>query len=394
MEDGQTDFRHATETMNDKDPEPEIAQRPEETAAAPKGANGTNGSHSGNGNGSNGSGGNGSGRVADGWLGRLRALVGLRPASTMRDDLADALAQDVTAEEEADQVFSPEERMYLRNILNLRETRVEDVMVPRADIDAVDQTTPLGDLLRRFEESGHSRMPVYAETLDDPRGMIHIKDLMAYLTETADVPPAPEGKRRKKMPANLDLRRVDLATPLKEVDLVRKLLFVPPSMPATSLLAKMQTSRTQMALVIDEYGGTDGLVSLEDIVEVVVGDIEDEHDEDTDPMLVASGEGAWTADARIEIEDAAEEIGADFSIGDHGEEVDTLGGLLFSLVDRVPVRGELITSPDIPGFEFEVLDADPRRIKRLRIYRKRLGPRSQVKRPAPKPASGPAGEAE
>ena len=318
-------------------------------------------------------------RPPEGLWSRLKSVVGVKPASTMRDDLADVLAQEELTDRNGTQAFSPEERMYLRNILTLRETRVEDVMVPRADIDAVDDTIALGDLIRLFRKSGHSRMPVYAETLDDPRGMIHIKDLMAYLAEAADVPPDPEGKRRKKWPANLDLRRVDLAKPLKELELMRQILFVPPSMPATTLLIKMQTSRTQMALVIDEYGGTDGLVSLEDIVETVVGDIEDEHDEDEDPMFEPGGDGIWIADARVEIEDIVAEIGADFNLGELGEEVDTLGGLLFYLVDRVPVRGELISASTVPGFEFEVLDADPRRIKRVRIYRRRHAQRAQPK---------------
>jgi len=142
-------------------------------------------------------------------------------------------------------------------------------------------------------------------------------------------------------------------------------------MQTTDLLATMQANRMQLALVIDEYGGTDGLVSLEDIVETVVGDIVDEHDDDEAPMITSSGDGIWIADARIDLEDAVAAIGEDFEIAEAAEEVDTLGGLLFSMIGRVPVRGELISSPELPGYEMEILDADPRRIKRLRIYQRR-----------------------
>ena len=182
--------------------------------------------------------------------------------------------------------FSPGERAMLNNILRLREVRVEDVMVPRADIEAVEINTTLGDLMNLFEQSGHSRMPVYAETLDDPRGMVHIRDVVAHITRAR---PRQEGARARKPAAGgrrLDLANVDLAKTIGELSLIRTVLFVPPSMLASDLMARMQATRTQMALVIDEYGGTDGLVSLEDIVEMVVGDIEDEHDDD-EPLITA-----------------------------------------------------------------------------------------------------------
>ncbi len=184
------------------------------------------------------------------WLDRVRAAIGLKGPKSIRTDLAAALASDeITAS------FTPEERAMLANILRLREMRVEDVMVPRADIDAVDVTTPLSELLVTFRESGHSRMPVYRDNLDDPIGMVHIKDLMGYVTEKG-------GERRSN--GGLAFRDIDLSRPLSEAGLVRNVLFVPPSMPVAVLLANMQASRMQMALVIDEYGGTDGLVSLED----------------------------------------------------------------------------------------------------------------------------------
>ena len=250
----------------------------------------------------------------------------------------------------------------LHNILRLREVRVEDVMIPRADIEAVEINTKLGDLMVVFEQSGHSRMPVYSETLDDPRGMVHIRDVLANITKVAK---ARKGRASKKPVAvALDLAHVDLSKTIGELNLIRTVLFVPPSMLASDLMARMQASRTQMALVIDEYGGTDGLVSLEDIVEMVVGDIEDEHDDD-EPMITQSGDGVFVVDGKAEIDDVAKLIGEDFAAGEHGDYVDTIGGMIFNTLGRVPARGEVVQA--IPGFEFHVLDADPRRVKRVRI---------------------------
>ncbi|MHA1549701.1 MAG: transporter associated domain-containing protein, partial [Alphaproteobacteria bacterium] len=164
---------------------------------------------------------------------------------------------------------------------------------------------------------------------------------------------------------------------LDETDLVRTILFVPPSMPVSMLLASMQASRMQMALVIDEYGGTDGLVSLEDAIETVVGDIVDEHDDETVAMVVPDGEGGFLADARADLEEVSEIVGVDLTPGNDGEDVDTIGGLIFGLLGRVPVRGELVAAP--AGYEFEILDADPRRIKRLRINQRPAGWRSETR---------------
>ena len=177
----------------------------------------------------------------------------------------------------------------------------------------------------------------------------------------------------------LDLTRVDLKKTLQESGLIRELLFVPASMLASDLMQHMQARRIQMALVIDEYGGTDGLVSLEDIVEMVVGDITDEHDLDEENMITRAGEDVWLADAKAELEDIAREIGPDFDVAEQGEDVDTLGGLIFSELGRVPARGEVVQT--IPGFEFQVLDADPRRIKRVRIVRGRNLQRRRATRP-------------
>jgi CBS domain containing-hemolysin-like protein len=326
-----------------------------------------------------------SGRSPSFWV---RAARILRPqqGSRLREDLADALM--TTGSDDDD--FSPDERAMLHNILRFREVRVADVMVPRADIEAVDQNITIGELMILFEESGRSRMPVYADTLDDPRGMVHIRDLLSYVakqarnkrrgTKTAAPTIELNGEKSEKAPRsakpNFDLARVDLQKTLGEAGIIRKILFVPPSMLASDLLRRMQANRTQMALVIDEYGGTDGLASHEDIVEMVVGDIDDEHD-DEEVMFKRVSEDVFVADARVELEEIAAAIGPDFDITEQVDEVDTLGGLIFSELGRIPVRGEVVQA--LADFEFHILDADPRRIKRVRITRKRHAIRRRAK---------------
>ncbi len=302
---------------------------------------------------------------------RLAARFRPRNGSSLREDLADALSEQATGT-----VFSVGERAMLNNILRLRELRVEDVMVPRADIEAVELSTALGDLLTLFEESGRSRMPVYQDTLDDPRGMVHIRDVVGYITRAAKQKKA--GRATRKVPAlPLDLANVDLGKRIGDLGIVRPVLFVPPSMLASDLMTRMQTARIQMALVIDEYGGTDGLVSLEDLVEMVVGDIEAEHDEDEEPMITRTGEGIFVVDAKAEIEDVAEAIGEAFTGGEHEEYVDTIGGMIFNALGRVPARGEVVQA--IPGFEVHVLDAAPRRVQRVRIVQGRTADRRRAR---------------
>ncbi len=328
-------------------------------------------------------------RSGKSFLGRLASVF--RPINTvsLRENIADALQVD----SETNMAFSPGERAMLHNILLFREVRVDDVMVPRADIEAVEQSITIGELMVLFEESGRSRMPVYSETLDDPRGMVHIRDLLSWVMKqarprrrstranaaSASTNGNSTARADKKTPAKsagFDLSRVDLSKTLSETNIVRQLLFVPPSMHAADLLARMQTMRLQMALVIDEYGGTDGLVSLEDIVEMVVGDIEDEHD-DEEIMFKKTAEDIFVADAKVELEELAAAIGPDFDIKAQLEDVDTLGGLIFSSLGRIPVRGELVQA--LPGFEFQILDADPRRVKRVRITRRRIAHRRRTK---------------
>jgi CBS domain containing-hemolysin-like protein len=231
--------------------------------------------------------------------------------------------------------------------------------------------------------------------------MIHIRDLIAFMTAKAAVDPAKPPRRKKARIADLDLGAIDLSLPLSATRIVREMLFVPPSMPALDLLEKMQATRIHLALVVDEYGGTDGLVSMEDIVEQIVGDIADEHDEDELPAIVRQLDGSFVADARASLDDVTAAVGVAFDVGDAADEVDTLGGYLMTQVGRLPTRGELVPGP--AGFEVEVLDADPRRIKKVRILRSKDRPierdtdgrrRYSVIEAAASPAIAPATVAE
>ena len=302
-------------------------------------------------------------KPAESWLDRFRALIRLRGSGSLRSDLVEELSEPAGGKTE----FSPTERAMLQNILELRERRIGDVMVPRADIIAVQQNIQLGELLKVFAGAGHSRLVVYDDTLDDPTGMVHIRDVVAYLTGRAIMTPEESARRKIPLPADLDPKAVDLSEPLSQSHITRRILFVPRSMPAADLLVKMQATRIHLALVVDEYGGTDGLVSLEDIVEQIVGDIEDEHDAEA-PHIERQDDGSFIADARASFDEAREVIGPDFEIAGVTEEVDTLGGFLATLAGRVPVRGEILQGPE--RYEIEILDADPRRVKRLRIYRR------------------------
>jgi CBS domain containing-hemolysin-like protein len=298
-------------------------------------------------------------RNGEGWFSRFRSLI-RGGSGSLRSNLKEVLAEPGAGSETG---FSPAERTMLQNILGLKERRIGDVMVPRADIVAVQQDIELGELLKVFTGAGHSRLVVYNDTLDDPTGMVHIRDLVAYLTEHSQA--APE----------IGPSAVNLNETLSSAKIVRHLLYVPASMPAVDLLVKMQATRTHLALVIDEYGGTDGLVSMEDIVEQIVGDIEDEHDEET-PTISTEANGSFVADARTSLEEARQMIGEDFAkVEDLDEDIDTLGGLVFEIAGRVPVRGEILRGPG--EYEIEVLDADPRRVKRIRISRK---PATETKR--------------
>jgi CBS domain containing-hemolysin-like protein len=307
---------------------------------------------------------------AEGWLMRvMRILFGWKAASTRAD------LEHVLTAEQPQSGFSPEEAVMLKNILGLRETRIERVMVPRADIVAVHQNITLGELVKVFQVAGHSRLVVYNDTLDDPTGMIHIRDLIAFMAAHASRSSTQAGaaqagaqsdaQETAKAPS-LDFADIDLAMPLSAAKIVREILYAPPSMPALDLLAKMQATRIHLALVIDEYGGSDGLVSIEDLVELIVGDIADEHDEEESPAVTRQSDGSFVANGRASLEDVRAAIGDQFDVGEVADEVDTLGGYLVTKAGHVPVRGELVPGPE--PFEAEVLDADPRRVKRVKIY--------------------------
>jgi len=246
--------------------------------------------------------------------------------------------EELIEEREGSEVpLNDDERILLANILRLRDRTVYDVMVPSADIMAVSEETPVPEIIKAMSEAGHSRFPVYRETLDDMIGVIHIKDLLGV---------------------DLDDSKAKLST------LVRRLLFVSPSMRVLELLLEMRVTRLHMAIVVDEFGGTDGLVTIEDLVEEIVGEIADEHDRDIEPELIPLSDGSYVADARVALE-VFESATGPFVDRTEFEDIDTLGGLVFALAGRVPLRGELIVHP--VGLEFEILDADPRRIKRMKI---------------------------
>ncbi|GGY46048.1 hemolysin family protein [Parvularcula lutaonensis] len=240
--------------------------------------------------------------------------------------------------------LSASEKAMIERVVALESIRVGDVAIPRADIIAIEVESSISEALITFAEAGHSRLPVYRGDLDDPVGFIHIKDIVAVVA--------------KDLPA-------EEQPPLDA--LIRKLLYAPPSMPVADLLLRMQAQRIHMALVIDEFGGTDGLVTIEDLIEEIVGDIRDEHDDAEEMLLQQTPGGRWDCDARVELADLAERLGVDLRLDD--EDADTLGGLVFSLAGRVPLRGEVIPHP--AGHEFELAEADPRRVHRVLI---RLAP--------------------
>lgn len=270
-----------------------------------------------------------------------QSLRGNTDAQAIRESIEEVIEE--SDREPGD--LSPQERVMLANLLKFGELKVSDVMVPRPDIIAVRQSTPIAELVKAFREAQHSRLPVYGETLDEPLGFFHVKDVLGLAEQL------PDGTLRWNSNSTASIRR--------------NLLFVPPSMPARDLLLKMQTTHIHLALVIDEYGGTDGLVSIEDLVEEIVGEIADEHDVEQGPSLRALPNGNFIADARMELEDFQEKTGIDLRVADLEEEVDTLGGLAAALIGRLPQRGEIVPHP--AGYELEILEADPRRIKRIQV---------------------------
>ena len=274
------------------------------------------------------------------WRGIRALFVGNESAETLRERIEDAIvAYEHEAEEPVAGDLSPIELAMLKNLLHFGERDAGDVGVPRGDVIAIEEQTSFDDLVALFADAGHSRLPVYRDNLDTVIGMIHIKDVFNILATGADRP--------------------DSIAPL-----IRQPLYVPQSMGTLDLLARMQQSRTHLALVLDEYSGTEGLITIEDLIEEIVGEIEDEHDEEPPPMLVSLDDGIWDADARAELEDVAETI--DARLEEVEEDVDTLGGLAFVLAGHVPEPGEWLEHAS--GWRLEITDADSRRVTRLRLH--------------------------
>ncbi len=279
---------------------------------------------------------------SSGFINKLRSFAGISAAAKPVYDTVQSSDQ-ITGQGSA--VNAPRTRRdMIERVIAFDEKRVFDVMLPRADIEAVEINTSLQDLIQHFSDAGHSRMPVYRSDLDDPVGMVHIKDLIGTLAE-----------HDHALEKNADQKILS--------DIIRTVIYVPPSMRVVDLFLRMQVSRIHMALVIDEYGGTDGLVTIEDLIEEIVGEINDEHDEDDGPMISDHDGGGWDADARLDLEELETLTNASFI--DTEDDVETLGGLVFALAGRVPLRGEIITHP--AGYEFEVLEGDVRKIRKIRI---------------------------
>ncbi len=279
-------------------------------------------------------------RKTTGIVAWLKGLRGGRNGDTSLRDRVEALIDE---REERAEPIDPEEHTLIANVLKLGTVTIEDAMVPRADIDAVEDTTPLDEVVAAMIKKGHSRIPVYQGTLDDVIGMIHIRDVLGAVERT-----------------NGSMKRPNLRS------LVREVLFVAPSMRVLDLLLQMRKSRNHMALVVDEYGGIDGLVTIEDLVEEIVGEIEEEHEAATAPRMEDRPDGTVVADARLPIGELEERAGPLVAGTEDEGDVDTLGGFVSVLAGRVPVRGELIVHEE-SGLEFEIMDADPRRVKRLRV---------------------------
>lgn len=279
------------------------------------------------------------------WQRLKTAFFGRNHEPTLREQLEEAIAEH---EEEADGEEAPDtngdltavERTMLRNLLHFSEHRVDDVMVPRSDIIAIDESASFADCIAAFVEHGHSRLPVYRDTLDSITGMIHIKDIFAVLAEGRETPDSLEA-------------------------FIRQPRFVPQNMSVLALLDEMRRTRTHLAIVLDEYSGTEGLVTIEDLVEEIVGEIEDEHDEEPEALFTQMSPDMWEADARAELDDLAEAI--DPKLSEVDEDVDTLGGLAFVIAGQVPNVGQMLLH-EASGWRLEILEADEKRVTKIRLF--------------------------
>jgi len=272
------------------------------------------------------------------WRGMRHLIFGEDSEPTLREEIEDAIDEAEESRPVAGDL-SPAERQMLRNLLHFGEQTAGDICVTRGDIIAVSAEISFEDLVRAFADAGHSRLPVYGDSLDSVIGMVHIKDVFM-----ANV----DGSRDRTLPA-----------------LMREPLFVPESMGVIELLARMRSQRVHLAIVVDEFGGTEGLVTIEDVVEEIVGEIEDEHDDETEGgLLTMLEDGLWEADARVELEELARAV--DPRLSSKEDEVDTLGGLVFLLAGHIPLKGECVTHPS--GWKLEAVDSDPRKIIRVRLH--------------------------
>ena len=269
-------------------------------------------------------------------------------AESVRDVIEELIEERIEESAEGDAAIDPNERLLLSNVLALRDITARDIMVPRADIVAIEAATPLSEALALLTSGGHSRLPVFRGTMDEIVGLIHIKDLAVYAIQQS---------------LQLDMTKLPVGK-VTLLDMVRGVLFISPAVRVLDLLLEMRLKRTHMALVVDEYGGVDGLLTIEDVVEQIVGEIEDEHDTDEAPLLRDGPDGTLLADARLALDDFETRIGKVFT-DEEREQADTLGGLVISIAGRVPSRGALVRHDS--GIEFEVIDSDPRRVRQLRI---------------------------
>jgi CBS domain containing-hemolysin-like protein len=279
------------------------------------------------------------------WRGMRHLIFGEDSEPSLRDQIEEAIEEAEESHPVAGDL-SPPERQMLRNLLHFGDQTAGEIAVTRGDIIAVPSDISFDDLVKAFSEAGHSRLPVYDESLDDVVGMVHIKDVF--------------------------MASVDASRDRSLKALMREPLFVPESMGVIELLARMRSQRTHLAIVVDEFGGTEGLVTIEDVVEEIVGDIEDEHDEAEAGMLTMLDDGLWEADARIELDELADAVDARLSSAD--DEVDTLGGLMFLLAGHIPAKGECLTHPS--GWKLEAVDSDPRKIIRVRLHAPESAPAS------------------
>ena len=274
------------------------------------------------------------------WRGMRHLIFGEDSEPTLREEIEEAIdeAEESQGSHAVAGDLTPTERQMLRNLLHFGEQTAGDICVTRGDIMAVASNISFDDLIRAFADAGHSRLPVYGESLDEVVGMVHIKDVF--------------------------MANVDASKDRSLAALMREPLFVPESMGVLELLARMRSQRIHLAIVVDEFGGTEGLVTIEDVVEEIVGEIEDEHDEAEQGMLTMLDDGLWEADARLELEELASSV--DPRLSSEEDEVDTLGGLVFLLAGHIPAKGECVTHPS--GWKLEAVDSDPRRIIRVRLH--------------------------